>query len=79
MRAYPRHAQMLELPRSFADRTSISAGLEFSMSQFERAPFKGVRLTAAQCLQQISFLEDQLKRMRGAIKKLRFHKTLGTH
>ena len=37
--------QMLELPRSFADRTSISAGLEFSMAQFERAPFKGVRRT----------------------------------
>ena len=37
--------QMLELPRSFADRTSISAGLEFSMAQLERAPFKGVRRT----------------------------------
>src|SRR5438128_9374033 len=37
--------QMLELPRSFADRTSISAGLEFSMSQLEHAPFKGVRRT----------------------------------
>src|SRR5512132_626649 len=37
--------QMLELPRSFADRTSISAGLEFSMIQLERAPFKAVRRT----------------------------------
>ena len=33
--------QMLELPRSFADRTSISAGLEFSMAQLERAPYQG--------------------------------------
>ena len=32
--------QMLELPRSFADRTSISAGLEFALAQLERAPFK---------------------------------------
>src|SRR6478672_12836728 len=31
--------QMLELPRSFADRTSISAGLDFSMSLLERSPF----------------------------------------
>ena len=37
--------QMLELPRSFADRTSISAGLEFSMAQLERAPFEAVRRT----------------------------------
>src|SRR5215510_14548432 len=37
--------QMIELPRSFADRTSISAGIEFSMAQLERAPFKGVRRT----------------------------------
>src|SRR3954452_17696081 len=37
--------QLIELPRSFADRTSISAGLEFAMSQLERAPFKGVRRT----------------------------------
>ena len=32
--------QMIELPRSFADRTSISAGIEFSMAQLERAPFQ---------------------------------------
>src|SRR5215475_12238723 len=31
--------QMLELPRAFADRTSISAGLEFSMLQLNNAPF----------------------------------------
>src|ERR1044072_3863018 len=31
--------QMLELPRSFADRTSISAGLEFSMQNLNNAPF----------------------------------------
>jgi hypothetical protein len=37
--------QMLELPRSFADRTSISAGLEFSMSLLERAPFEAARRT----------------------------------
>src|SRR5262249_3483053 len=32
--------QMLELPRSFADRTSISAGLEFSMQHLNSAPFE---------------------------------------
>ena len=37
--------QLIELPRAFADRTSISAGIEFSMSQLERAPFRGVRRT----------------------------------
>ena len=37
--------QMVELPRSFADRTSISAGLEFSMAQLERAPFEATRRT----------------------------------
>jgi hypothetical protein len=37
--------QMLELPRSFADRTSISAGLEFAMSQLEHAPFEAPRRT----------------------------------
>src|ERR1043166_8371436 len=38
-------AQMIELPRSFADRTSISAGIDFSMSQLERAPFAAPRRT----------------------------------
>jgi hypothetical protein len=37
--------QMVELPRSFADRTSISAGLEFSMAQLERSPYQAVRRT----------------------------------
>jgi Protein of unknown function (DUF1194) len=35
--------QLLELPRSFADRTSISGGIEFSTAQLERAPFEGAR------------------------------------
>src|SRR5256714_6857540 len=37
--------QMLELPRSFADRTSISAGLEFSMHELNIAPFEAPRRT----------------------------------
>jgi hypothetical protein len=37
--------QLLELPRSFADRTSISAGLEFAMLQLDRAPFEAPRRT----------------------------------
>ena len=37
--------QMLELPRSFADRTSISAGLEFSMAQLNNAPLEAPRRT----------------------------------
>jgi Protein of unknown function (DUF1194) len=37
--------QLLELPRSFADRTSISGGIEFSVSQLERAPFESGRRT----------------------------------
>lgn len=35
--------QLAEAPRSFADRTSISGGLEFSMAQFARAPFSAKR------------------------------------
>jgi hypothetical protein len=35
--------QLLELPRSFADRTSISGGIEFALAQLERAPFEGGR------------------------------------
>src|ERR1700686_1242176 len=31
--------RLLELPRSFADRTSISAGIEFALAQFPLAPF----------------------------------------
>ena len=36
---------MLELPRAFADRTSISAGIDFAMAQFERSPFTAPRRT----------------------------------
>jgi hypothetical protein len=37
--------QLLELPRAFADRTSISGGIEFATAQLERAPFQGSRRT----------------------------------
>lgn len=37
--------QLLELPRAFADRTSISGGIEFAATQLERAPFEGSRRT----------------------------------
>ena len=37
--------QLLELPRSFADRTSISGGIEFAVTQLERAPFEAPRRT----------------------------------
>jgi hypothetical protein len=37
--------RLLEAPRSFADRTSISAALEFSMAQLARAPFGSARRT----------------------------------
>jgi uncharacterized protein DUF1194 len=37
--------QLLELPRSFADRTSISGGIEFAAAQLERAPFEAPRRT----------------------------------
>jgi uncharacterized protein DUF1194 len=37
--------QLLELPRSFADRTSISGGIEFSHAQFANAPFEAPRRT----------------------------------
>ena len=37
--------QLAEAPRSFADRTSISGGIEFSMAQFERAPYSATRRT----------------------------------
>jgi len=37
--------QLLELPRAFADRTSISGGIEFATAQLERAPFAGSRRT----------------------------------
>jgi len=37
--------RLLEAPRSFADRTSISGVIEFAMAQFARAPFEAVRRT----------------------------------
>src|SRR5215213_7184499 len=37
--------RLLEAPRAFADRTSISGGLEFAMAQLERAPFQAARRT----------------------------------
>jgi hypothetical protein len=37
--------QLLELPRSFAERTSISGGIDFSMAQLARAPYEAARRT----------------------------------
>src|SRR4030088_1980932 len=37
--------QLLELPRSFADRTSISGGIEFAIAQLEHAPYEAPRRT----------------------------------
>jgi hypothetical protein len=37
--------QVLEAPRSFADRTSISGGIDFALAQFDRAPFESRRKT----------------------------------
>jgi hypothetical protein len=34
---------IVEAPRSFADRTSISAGIDFAVKQLERAPFEAGR------------------------------------
>jgi hypothetical protein len=36
---------IVEAPRSFADRTSISAGIDFAMQQFEHAPYQATRHT----------------------------------
>lgn len=36
---------VIEAPRSFADRTSISGGIDFSVAQLERAPFEATRRT----------------------------------
>ena len=38
-------AQIAEAPRSFADRTSISGAIEFSMAQLEKTPFEAARRT----------------------------------
>jgi hypothetical protein len=35
--------QIVEAPRSFADRTSISGGIEFAAAQLARSPFKAPR------------------------------------
>ena len=37
--------RLLESPRSFADRTSISGGIDFSVAQIARAPFEAERQT----------------------------------
>ncbi len=37
--------QLLEARRSFAERTSISGGIDFAMTQFERSPFEAPRRT----------------------------------
>jgi Protein of unknown function (DUF1194) len=36
---------IVEAPRSFADRTSISAGIDYAMQQLERAPYEANRRT----------------------------------
>src|SRR5687768_1769689 len=36
---------LVEAPRSFADRTSISGGIDFAVALFEKAPFKTARRT----------------------------------
>src|ERR1700739_23341 len=38
-------AQVVEAPRAFADRTSISGGIDFAMAQLARAPFQANRHT----------------------------------
>ena len=37
--------QLVEAPRSFADRTSISGGIEFAVEQLKRSPFQSTRRT----------------------------------
>jgi hypothetical protein len=37
--------QLLELPRSFAERTSISGGIDFAVAAIARAPFGSARRT----------------------------------
>jgi hypothetical protein len=37
--------RLIETPRSFADRTSISGGIEFAVAQFPHAPFESSRRT----------------------------------
>jgi hypothetical protein len=37
--------QLLEAPRSFADRTSISGAIDFAVAQLQRSPFESTRQT----------------------------------
>jgi hypothetical protein len=37
--------QLIELPRSFAERTSISGGIDFSMALLNRSPYQAARRT----------------------------------
>jgi hypothetical protein len=37
--------RLIEAPRSFADRTSISGAIEFAMGQLDRAPYESARRT----------------------------------
>ena len=37
--------QLIELPRSFAERTSISGGIDFAMGVLKRAPYQSPRRT----------------------------------
>ena len=37
--------QLVELPRSFAERTSIAGGIDFAMAVLARAPYKAPRRT----------------------------------
>jgi hypothetical protein len=37
--------QLLEVPRAFANSTSISGGIDFALAQFARAPFEAERRT----------------------------------
>src|SRR6266849_63224 len=38
-------AQVIEAPRAFADRTSISGGIDFAMAQLARSPYRAARRT----------------------------------
>jgi len=38
-------AQIVEAPRAFADRTSISGGIDFAMAQLARSPYEAIRHT----------------------------------
>src|SRR3984957_16767842 len=37
--------RLIEAPRSFADRTSISGAIEFAMGQLDKAPYEAARRT----------------------------------